>query len=62
MFKKFSQGAEGLEVHDLLMLRFHRGPVAALRLRLGEGLEFADAVIQHLPQKPPMHCGIHLCQ
>ncbi|XP_053488650.1 WD repeat-containing and planar cell polarity effector protein fritz homolog isoform X2 [Ictalurus furcatus] len=30
-----SQGAEGLEVHDLLMLRFHRGPVAALRLRLG---------------------------
>ncbi|KAG7328615.1 hypothetical protein KOW79_008559 [Hemibagrus wyckioides] len=30
-----SQGAEGLEVHDLLMLRFHRGPVAAMRLRLG---------------------------
>ncbi|KAL6478380.1 hypothetical protein MHYP_G00142150 [Metynnis hypsauchen] len=30
-----SQNAEGLEVHDLLLLRFHGGPLAAMRLKLG---------------------------
>ncbi|XP_067224447.1 WD repeat-containing and planar cell polarity effector protein fritz homolog isoform X2 [Chanodichthys erythropterus] len=30
-----SQGNEGLEAHDLLLLRFHEGPLAALKLRLG---------------------------
>ncbi|XP_005158592.2 WD repeat-containing and planar cell polarity effector protein fritz homolog isoform X2 [Danio rerio] len=30
-----SQGNESLEVHDLLLLRFHGGPLAALRLKLG---------------------------
>uniref|UniRef100_A0A672KVH4 WD repeat containing planar cell polarity effector n=1 Tax=Sinocyclocheilus grahami TaxID=75366 RepID=A0A672KVH4_SINGR len=30
-----SHGNEGLEAHDLLLLRFHGGPLAALRLRLG---------------------------
>ena len=29
-------GEGGLEVHDLLLLSFHGGPVAALRLKLGE--------------------------
>ncbi|XP_060735477.1 WD repeat-containing and planar cell polarity effector protein fritz homolog [Tachysurus vachellii] len=45
-----SQGAEGLEVHDLLMLRFHRGPVAAMRLRLGvlNGAQLgAGELLQH---------------
>ncbi|XP_060789412.1 WD repeat-containing and planar cell polarity effector protein fritz homolog [Neoarius graeffei] len=45
-----SQGAEGLEVHDLLMIRFHRGPVAALRLRLGvlNGAQLGPGeVLQH---------------
>lgn len=31
-----SQGNEGLEAHDLLLLRFHGGPLAALKLRLGQ--------------------------
>ncbi|XP_056623957.1 WD repeat-containing and planar cell polarity effector protein fritz homolog isoform X1 [Triplophysa dalaica] len=30
-----SQGNEGLETHDLLLLWFHGGPLATLRLRLG---------------------------
>ncbi|XP_050990044.1 WD repeat-containing and planar cell polarity effector protein fritz homolog [Labeo rohita] len=30
-----SHGNEGLEAHDLLLLRFHGGPLATLRLRLG---------------------------
>ncbi|XP_051501761.1 WD repeat-containing and planar cell polarity effector protein fritz homolog isoform X1 [Myxocyprinus asiaticus] len=30
-----SQGSDGMEAHDLLMLCFHGGPLAALRLRLG---------------------------
>ncbi|XP_066528624.1 WD repeat-containing and planar cell polarity effector protein fritz homolog [Hoplias malabaricus] len=30
-----SHNAEGLEVHDLLLLRFHGGPLAALRIKLG---------------------------
>ncbi|KAF7704729.1 WD repeat-containing and planar cell polarity effector protein fritz homolog [Silurus meridionalis] len=45
-----SQGAEGLEVHDLLMLRFHRGPMAALKLRLGvlNGAQLgAGELLQH---------------
>ncbi|XP_047677347.1 WD repeat-containing and planar cell polarity effector protein fritz homolog isoform X3 [Tachysurus fulvidraco] len=45
-----SQGAEGLEVHNLLMLRFHRGPVAAMRLRLGVlngGQLGAGELLQH---------------
>ncbi|KAM9465979.1 WD repeat-containing and planar cell polarity effector protein fritz homolog isoform 1-T2 [Clarias gariepinus] len=44
------QGAEGLEVHNLLMLRFHKGPVAALRLRLGvlNGAQLgAGELLQH---------------
>lgn len=31
-----SQGNEGLEAHDLLLLRFHGGPLAMLKLRLGQ--------------------------
>lgn len=31
-----SQGNEGLETHDLLLLWFHGGPLATLRLRLGQ--------------------------
>ncbi|XP_030643309.1 WD repeat-containing and planar cell polarity effector protein fritz homolog [Chanos chanos] len=34
-FSPLSQGGEGLEVRDLLLLSFHGGPLAALRLRLG---------------------------
>ncbi|XP_056120287.1 LOW QUALITY PROTEIN: WD repeat-containing and planar cell polarity effector protein fritz homolog [Rhinichthys klamathensis goyatoka] len=30
-----SQGNEGLEAHDLLLLQFHGGPLAVLKLRLG---------------------------
>ncbi|XP_028845506.1 WD repeat-containing and planar cell polarity effector protein fritz homolog isoform X2 [Denticeps clupeoides] len=31
----YSPGTDGLEVHDVLLLSFHCGPLAALRLRLG---------------------------
>ncbi|XP_062863404.1 WD repeat-containing and planar cell polarity effector protein fritz homolog isoform X2 [Trichomycterus rosablanca] len=50
-----SQGLEGLEVHDLLLLRFHGGPLAALKLRLGvlNGARLsAGELLQHR-----LHCG-----
>ncbi|KAG9268441.1 hypothetical protein AMEX_G17416 [Astyanax mexicanus] len=45
-----SQNAEGLDVHNLLLLRFHGGPLAALRLKLGVlngGQLWPGEVLQH---------------
>ncbi|XP_076833657.1 LOW QUALITY PROTEIN: WD repeat-containing and planar cell polarity effector protein fritz homolog [Brachyhypopomus gauderio] len=45
-----SQGAEGPEVHDLLLLRFHGGPLAALKLKMGvmNGAQLgAGELLQH---------------
>uniref|UniRef100_A0A671L7F9 WD repeat containing planar cell polarity effector n=1 Tax=Sinocyclocheilus anshuiensis TaxID=1608454 RepID=A0A671L7F9_9TELE len=49
-----SHGNEGLEANDLLLLRFHGGPLAALRLRLGvfSGAQLGPGdLIQHR-----LHC------
>ncbi|XP_072546197.1 WD repeat-containing and planar cell polarity effector protein fritz homolog isoform X2 [Salminus brasiliensis] len=45
-----TQNAEGLDVHDLLLLRFHGRPLAALRLKLGVlngGQLGAGELLQH---------------
>ncbi|XP_035388375.1 WD repeat-containing and planar cell polarity effector protein fritz homolog isoform X2 [Electrophorus electricus] len=50
-----SQGAEGLEVHNLMLLRFHGGPLAALKLKMGvmnAAQLSAGEILQHR-----LHCG-----